>query len=92
MSTRRRAELYDVSLLDYSGPLRIGQAVEQMQRLLVDWFNETRGVRPGSRSTTACDTGSTRPRRSGVRAALRDKALIGIGLVGSPCSSHPDTG
>ena len=37
-----------LSLLDYSGPFaNRGKPVEQMQRLLVDWFNETRGPKAG---------------------------------------------
>ncbi len=76
-----------VSLLDYSGPFaNRGKPVEQMQRLLVDWFNETRGAQAGIKlDFKPIDTGYDQAKTvQAYERALEDKSLIGIVTFGSP--------
>lgn len=76
-----------VSLLDYSGPFaNRGKPVEQMQRLLVDWFNETRGTKLGLKlDYRPVDTGYDQAKTvQAYERAIGDKSLIGIVTFGSP--------
>lgn len=76
-----------VSLLDYSGPFaNRGKPVEQMQRLLVDWFNETRGPQAGIKlDYKPVDTGYDQAKTvQAYERALEDKAMVGIVTFGSP--------
>ena len=76
-----------VSLLDYSGPFaNRGKPVEQMQRLLVDWFNETRGAKLGIKlDFKPIDTGYDQAKTvQAYERALEDKALVGVVTFGSP--------
>jgi branched-chain amino acid transport system substrate-binding protein len=82
------AETYKiVSLLDYSGPFaNRGKPVEQMQRLLVDWYNETRGATRGvTLQFEPVDTGYDQAKTvQAYERAVQDPALIGIVTFGSP--------
>jgi len=76
-----------VSLLDYSGPFaNRGKPVEQMQRLLVDWYNETRGKeRDVSIVLDPVDTGYDQAKTvQAYERALQDDELIGFVTFGSP--------
>ena len=76
-----------LSLLDYSGPFaNRGKPVEQMQRLLVDWFNETRGPKAGIKlEFKPVDTGYDQAKTvQAYERALQDKSLVGIVTFGSP--------
>jgi branched-chain amino acid transport system substrate-binding protein len=76
-----------LSLLDYSGPFaNRGKPVEQMQRLLVDEFNETRGAKLGIKlDYKPVDTGYDQAKTvQAYERALEDKALVGIVTFGSP--------
>lgn len=76
-----------VSLLDYSGPFaNRGKPVEQMQRLLVDWFNETRGATAGIKlDFKPVDTGYDQAKTvQAYERALEDKSVIGFVTFGSP--------
>ena len=76
-----------LSLLDYSGPFaNRGKPVEQMQRLLVDWFNETKGRPLGIRlEFKPVDTGYDQAKTvQAYERALQDKSLVGIVTFGSP--------
>ena len=76
-----------VSLLDYSGPFaNRGKPVEQMQRLLVDWYNETRGAERGvSIELDPVDTGYDQAKTvQAYERALQDDKLIGFVTFGSP--------
>ena len=76
-----------VSLLDYSGPFaNRGKPVEQMQRLLVDWYNDTRGAKAGIKlDFKPVDTSYDQAKTVQVyERALEDKSLIGIVTFGSP--------
>lgn len=76
-----------VSLLDYSGPFaNRGKPVEQMQRLLVDWFNETRGPKSGIKlDFKPVDTGYDQAKTvQAYERALQDKSVVGIVTFGSP--------
>lgn len=88
--TRRAAavETYKVvSFLDYSGPFASrGKPVEQMQQLLVDWYNQTRGAERGvvirfEPVDTGYDQGKT---VQAYERAIQDPSLIGIVTFGSP--------
>jgi len=82
------AETYKIiSLLDYSGPFASrGKPVEQMQRLLVDWYNETRGAQRGITLTfDPVDTGYDQAKTvQTYERAVQDPTLIGIVTFGSP--------
>lgn len=82
------AETYKVvSFLDYSGPFaNRGKPVEQMQRLLVDWYNETRGAERGATiQFEPVDTGYDQGKTvQAYERAIQDPALIGIVTFGSP--------
>ena len=76
-----------VSLLDYSGPFaNRGTPVEQMQRLLVDWYNETRGPERGIvLEFEPVDTGYDQAKTvQAYERAVQDPGLIGIVTFGSP--------
>lgn len=76
-----------VSLLDYSGPFaNRGKPVEQMQRLLVDWFNETRGAKAGIKlDFKPVDTGYDQAKTvQAYNRAIEDKSVIGVVTFGSP--------
>lgn len=76
-----------VSLLDYSGPFaNRGTPVEQMQRLLVDWYNETRGAERGIvLEFEPVDTGYDQAKTvQAYERAVQDPSLIGIVTFGSP--------
>src|SRR5258706_13336962 len=76
-----------VSLLDYSGPFaNRGKPVEQMQRVLVDWFNETRGAAAGIKlDFKPVDTGYDQAKTvQAYERALEDKSVVGIVTFGSP--------
>ncbi len=76
-----------VSMLDYSGPFaNRGKPVEQMQRLLVDWFNETRGAKAGIKlEYKPIDTGYDQAKTvQAYERALEDKTMVGIVTFGSP--------
>jgi branched-chain amino acid transport system substrate-binding protein len=76
-----------VSLLDYSGPFASrGTPVEQMQRLLVDWYNETRGAERGVvLQFDPVDTGYDQARTvQAYERAIQDPSMIGIVTFGSP--------
>jgi len=76
-----------LSLLDYSGPFaNRGKPVEQMQRLLVDWFNEDRGRKLGVKlEYKPVDTGYDQAKTvQAYERALEDKSMIGIVTFGSP--------
>ncbi len=76
-----------VSLLDYSGPFaNRGKPVEQMQRLLVDWFNETRGAKAGIKlEYKPIDTGYDQAKTvQAYERSLEDKTMVGIVTFGSP--------
>ena len=76
-----------VSLLDYSGPFaNRGKPVEQMQRLLVDWFNDTRGAKAGIKvDLKPVDTGYDQAKTVQLyERALEDKSLVGVVTFGSP--------
>jgi len=76
-----------VSYLDYSGPFaNRGKPVEQMQRLLVDWFNETRGPQAGIQlQYRPIDTGYDQAKTVQAHArAIEDSAVVGIVTFGSP--------
>jgi len=76
-----------VSLLDYSGPFaNRGKPVEQMQRLVVDWYNETRGLASGVKlDFKPVDTGYDQGKTvQAYERALQDKSLIGVVTFGSP--------
>lgn len=76
-----------VSLLDYSGPFaNRGKPVEQMQRLLVDWFNEARGAKAGIKlDFKPVDTGYDQAKTvQAYERALEDKSLVGVVTFGSP--------
>ena len=76
-----------VSFLDYSGPFASrGKPVEQMQQLLVDWYNQTRGAERGvvirfEPVDTGYDQGKT---VQAYERAIQDPSLIGIVTFGSP--------
>lgn len=76
-----------VSFLDYSGPFASrGKPVEQMQKLLVDWYNQTRGAERGiviqfEPVDTGYDQGKT---VQAYERAIQDPSLIGIVTFGSP--------
>ncbi|MGF7162615.1 branched-chain amino acid transport system substrate-binding protein [Rhodoligotrophos appendicifer] len=82
------AETYKIlSLLDYSGPFaNRGKPVEQMQRLLVDWYNETAGKQHGvSLVYEPVDTGYDQARTiQAYERAVQDPSLLGIVTFGSP--------
>ena len=84
----KAAETYKlVSFLDYSGPFASrGKPVEQMQRLLVDWYNETRGAERGvTLRFDPVDTGYDQAKTvQAYERAIQDPALIGIVTFGSP--------
>jgi len=76
-----------LSLLDYSGPFaNRGTPVEQMQRLLVDWYNETRGAKRGVvLEFEPVDTGYDQARTvQAFERAAQDPGLIGVVTFGSP--------
>ncbi len=76
-----------VSMLDYSGPFaNRGKPVEQMQRLLVDWYNETRGAKAGIKlEYTPVDTGYDQAKTVQLyERALQDKSLVSVVTFGSP--------
>jgi len=52
-----RRAIRSSACLDYSAPLRSRQARGADAAALVDWFNETRGVKGRISSTTSCRTG-----------------------------------
>lgn len=76
-----------VSYLDFSGPFASrGEPVEGMQRLLVDWFNDTRSKELGieleyESFDTAYDTQQTLDVHS---RAIQDDNVVGIVTFGSP--------
>lgn len=84
----RAAEIYRiVSLLDYSGPFaNRGKPVEQMQRLLVDWYNETAGARRGvTLQFEPVDTGYDQAKTvQAYERAVQDRSLLGFVTFGSP--------
>lgn len=75
------------SFLDYSGAFASrGKPVEQMQRLLIDWFNDTRAAKVGIKlDYKPYDTGYD-PAKSvqAYERAIEDKSVIGSVLFGSP--------
>jgi len=76
-----------LSLLDYSGPFaNRGKPVEQMQRLLIDWYNETRGPASGVKlDFKPVDTGYDQAKTvQAYERALQDKSLVGVMTFGSP--------
>ena len=81
-------ETYKIlSLLDYSGPFaNRGTPVEQMQRLLVDWYNQTRGAERGIvLEFEPVDTGYDQARTvQAYERAAQDPSLIGVVTFGSP--------
>jgi branched-chain amino acid transport system substrate-binding protein len=84
----RAAETYKIlSLLDYSGPFaNRGKPVEQMQRLLVDWYNETSGSKRGvTLQFDPVDTGYDQAKTvQAYERAVQDPTLLGIVTFGSP--------
>ncbi len=88
-TTRARAsESYKVvSFLDYSGPFaNRGKPVEQMQQLVVDWYNQTRGAEHGvTIQFEPVDTGYDQSKTGqAYERAIQDPSLIGVVTFGSP--------
>lgn len=76
-----------VSFLDYSGPFaNRGKPVEQIQKLLVDWYNETRGPKHGVKlQYEPVDTGYDQAKTvQAYERAVQDRSLIGVVTFGSP--------
>jgi|GEM_PF-4370103 len=75
------------SFLDYSGPFASrGKPVEQMQRLLVDWYNENSGADRGVKlELDPVDTGYNQAKTvQAYERAIQDEELIGFVTFGSP--------
>src|SRR5882757_7108940 len=76
-----------VSFLDYSGPFaNRGKPVEQMQRLLVDWFNKNRGATKGIElQYKPIDTGYDQAKTvQAYERAIQEPGVVGIVTFGSP--------
>ena len=76
-----------VSFLDYSGPFaNRGKPVEQIQRLVVDWYNENAGAKNGATVVfEPVDTGYDQAKTvQAYERAIQDKTVVGIVTFGSP--------